>query len=245
MKPSIFRLAGLLGSTPPSMDISVGTGSTMPHTAMDALRTFPHDGWMDETGAFPKERRVAYRCGNESDYGCDPYTFAYTEVNRTGTGLNTSYVFCPLFFNQSSIHDVALTYGPRTPADLEAYMSFERVLIHELMHSDNVFKPSVERHMVFFGHISDRFDYLPGYPTSFGGIYGAQLSHAFAWYYAPVNNVKTTLNADNYAWYFSNNWLANQWGWNDTGTEDILSAGFEQDGEGNRAPYKYGEVLFE
>ena len=60
---------------------------------------------------------------------------------------------------------------------------------------------------------------IPGQPDG-QDIYGASRCHEWAWAYnrgpklGPVN-IKTALNADNYAWYLTNRWFDKHFQWNE------------------------------
>ncbi|KAE8369999.1 hypothetical protein BDV27DRAFT_140894 [Aspergillus caelatus] len=50
-------------------------------------------------------------------------------------------------------------------------------------------------------------------------VEGAEWSNILAWYGQSLPNVGVKYNADNYAWFWTNNWFNEKWGWKDNGLD--------------------------
>ncbi|KAE8419594.1 hypothetical protein BDV36DRAFT_282223 [Aspergillus pseudocaelatus] len=50
-------------------------------------------------------------------------------------------------------------------------------------------------------------------------VEGAEWSNILAWYGQSLPNVGVKYNADNYAWFWTNNWFNEKWGWEDNGLD--------------------------
>ena len=117
-------------------------------------------------------------------------------------------MFCPFFFKKSYLTDVTAA-GPKPLAQLGSLYTYEHLLVHELMHCDIVRTKEL---------VDDLTGNIPGQRDG-QGISSASRCHEWAWKdnrgpLGPVN-IKPALNADNYAWFFTNRWFDKQWKWNE------------------------------
>lgn len=186
--------------------------------------------WFPKYGKFPHgpKQRVKLLCKSPSAKKCRPGLGAFVQTPTADDDEhNTAWtiVFCPYYF--SSIHHAYIQRkaDKKDPGydGLPGLQSFESSLIHEFVHA---------RVMHGGPQILDIKDNLPWYgdepPPNDGDavhIYGAQYTHRFAWkwYDIPLKsgfhsvNYNTSLNADNYAWYYTNRYFQKRWNWDDTG----------------------------
>ncbi|KAE8333981.1 hypothetical protein BDV39DRAFT_188295 [Aspergillus sergii] len=54
-------------------------------------------------------------------------------------------------------------------------------------------------------------------------VFGAQWASVLAWYGPSLPRVGVKYNADNYAWFWTNNWFNEKWDWKDTGFDPKYS----------------------
>lgn len=127
------------------------------------------------------------RCASVKNLGAYRVSPSAFEAN------SWAIVFCPLFFAQKYLNRLT-EGGPKQLEDLYSLISFEHILAHEMLHCNIIGtkKPIVD----LKGNIPGQKDQQD--------IYGPTLCHEWAWAYdrGPVPggvNIKTALNADNYA----------------------------------------------
>ena len=161
-------------------------------------------------------KKIKYKCKAWPTLPCGTGTAAKTSgplADEDDPGWST--VFCPIFFSKTYryINEIG-NDGYKEVSELPQLHAREHVVVHELAHAD------VATGMRGATHIVDVKADLPGYRPG-ALINGANRAHRFAWVNAggdkPAIQVGATLNADNYAWVFTNEWFKDRWGWNDDG----------------------------
>jgi len=195
--------------------------------AMDSILMFPKIGKKDRNGEYGRRRQIKYKCKPWTSHPCVGKTAAKTSAPYIDPEEGWSTVFCPTFFEQYK-HIKELGNGQRrSPSALPLLNAYEHVIIHEWMHAN------IASGRYNSSHITDVQGNLPGERGPVA-IYGATRSHQFAWVkarnvYPTSVNPRVAVNADNYAWYFTNEWFAQRWNWKDDGRNLALDAGEIED----------------
>jgi len=190
--------------------------------AMDFAGRFPTNGKKDRKGNYVRAKQIKFRCKAFPGVPCTGKIGART--SRPGLDPDDGWVtvFCPYFFQSLKyINDIG--NGPsKIVSQLPTLSSFEHAMIHELMHAD------IATGRAGTDHITDMVSTIPGY-DGLVKIYGALTCHDFAWKFTnfvvnPGVNPEVSINADNYAWYFSNEWFAKRWNWQNNGRSLAIDA---------------------
>lgn len=184
---------------------------------------------------YGKEKNLMYTRARQIKFKCQPFPFipctgqaARTSGVQADEDQGWSTVFCPPFFEEVKFIQEIGNGPQKRLTDLAILASREHVMVHELMHAD------VATGRWGTNHIIDVISSIPG-TDGMVKMYGAQRCHEFAWKYADQKqgngvNPEVSWNADNYAWYYSNEFFAKRWGWVDDGrTLNMKTLGEEMD----------------
>ncbi|KAJ9652653.1 hypothetical protein H2198_008088 [Neophaeococcomyces mojaviensis] len=172
-------------------------------------------GGRDSAGRLKRAKQVKYTCREVNNAKrCGTGTAAQTHIPALDEGEGWATTFCPVFLD---VYEYMLDVGNvpnRIVYDLPLLHVREHVILHELAHAD------VASGRNTYNHITDIKESLPGYTPNLT-MYGATLSHKFAWLKSTDNpssvNPAVGYNADNFAWVYTNEWFAQRYGWNDDG----------------------------
>ncbi|PYI32566.1 hypothetical protein BP00DRAFT_456122 [Aspergillus indologenus CBS 114.80] len=152
--------------------------------------------------------KIAYRCRDTLAI-CKsvPGAAAVTAQPSRGQSEKWEVYLCDRFWGTGHLKDKR---HKNSPQDLETLRSFEHVIVHELLHCDVVTGSNPK--------IIDKKAVLPSWPTEVD-VYGASRCSEYAWLYADKQkaNFMVKENADNYAWFYTNNWFNDEWKWHDDG----------------------------
>ncbi|QMW28957.1 hypothetical protein G4B84_004292 [Aspergillus flavus NRRL3357] len=115
-------------------------------------------------------------------------------IENTNAGVEM--FFCDGFFRHKYLNDI--TNGEKKRVEsLPDLVSYEHLLAHEWTHVD-----------------------LLGSSIQFMDLeraFGAQWASVLAWYGPSLPRINVKYNADNYAWFWTNNWFNEKWDWKDNG----------------------------
>lgn len=175
-------------------------------TGLKNVEKFPTKGKKNRNGEFDQLKQITYKC-NPFEEGapnrCLLGAIAYTVIPAVADkGQGWATHFCPKFFEELKYIN---SFERRAdPSSMRYLASYEQSMIHELMHADVIGTPA---------HMDDIWADFPGVGRK--RAYGATLASRFAWLnvsrQVPTVNVFSRLNADNYAWYYSNLFFGDKW----------------------------------
>ncbi|PYH83084.1 hypothetical protein BO82DRAFT_400817 [Aspergillus uvarum CBS 121591] len=163
-----------------------------------------------------------------------PGVAAVTAQPNRGQSEKWKVYLCDRFWGTGHLKDKR---PKNSPQDLETLRSFEHIIVHELLHCDVVTGSNPR--------IIDEKAVLASWPTkvvrilpvviamlfillekatdSEQDVYGASRGSEYAWLYAAKKKANSVVkeNANDYAWFYTNNWVNDEWKWHDDdGGED-------------------------
>ncbi|KOC08138.1 hypothetical protein AFLA70_348g001291 [Aspergillus flavus AF70] len=126
-------------------------------------------------------------------------------IGNTNAGVEM--FFCDGFFRHKYLNDITNGEKKRVQS-LPDLVSYEHLLAHEWTHVDllgsSIQVMDLEVRNLDLGVQSRR-------------VFGAQWASVLAWYGPSLPRINVKYNADNYAWFWTNNWFNEKWDWKDNG----------------------------
>ncbi|KAE8165494.1 hypothetical protein BDV40DRAFT_297522 [Aspergillus tamarii] len=175
------------------------------HNVMTQVNMFPRLGKVGENNR-SGEYQVRYRCASKRQIPCT-HPGVYTFARRSNRGLDM--FFCDGFFRHKYLNDI--TNDRKMPVkSLPGLVSYEHLLAHEWTHVDLLGSSF---------HVMDLEAQNPNLGIKSRKVEGAGWSNILAWYGQSLPNVGVKYNADNYAWFWTNNWFNEKWEWKDNGLD--------------------------
>ncbi|OGM51358.1 hypothetical protein ABOM_000125 [Aspergillus bombycis] len=176
------------------------------HNVMTQVNMFPRLGKVGKDKK-KRENQVTYRCPSGPKSRCHINPEQITFNNKTKYGWEIS--LCDDFFRLKYLNDI--TNGEKKSAQsLPDLVSYEHSLAHEWAHVDLLGSSF---------HVMDITATNPNKPLKEKNVYGAEWSTVLAWYSGSPPSVGVKYNADNYAWFWTNNWFNEKWDWKDNGLD--------------------------
>ncbi|KAB8259540.1 hypothetical protein BDV32DRAFT_150422 [Aspergillus pseudonomiae] len=176
------------------------------HNVMTQVNMFPRLGKVGKDNK-KRDNQVTYRCPSGFNSRCytEPGLVTFNAKNKHRWEIH----FCNDFFRQKYLNDI--TNGEKRSAkSLPDLVSYEHTLAHEWTHIDLLGSSF---------HVMDIRATNPNNKIKERNVYGAEWSTVLAWYRGSLPSVGVKYNADNYAWFWTNNWFNEKWDWKDNGLD--------------------------
>lgn len=165
-----------------------------------------------------REKRIKVTCkplGRNS--GCRPGVGAYVPPSIADNPPGSTIVFCPKFFTKKYIEDLARPAW-QDVRDLEGLVSFEHQIIHELMHIQraNPTRPLYKiDDLIFRDERWKRCEETKVYGAECTYFFSRRNNYQMKGVFWP--NPEIAFTAESYAWFYTNMYFANRYGWTDDG----------------------------
>ncbi|KAH8648717.1 hypothetical protein BGZ60DRAFT_437521 [Tricladium varicosporioides] len=194
-----------------------------------SLQRYPREGKIDNQGNnYNIKKQVTYLCNDPKNKCKKPDERgnwggpqAYTIKPQFNKEEVFQINFCPKAWHDTNRKQVyinnLLGSGWQSFGGIRKMWTHEAMIIHEWMHASTIsgFTTKVV-------DVRDKISVLPGAEDE--QIYGDVKCHKYAWKYKVngwnVINPKTADNADNWAWFFTYNYVGGKFGWRVDGSQN-------------------------
>ncbi|KAE8381143.1 hypothetical protein BDV26DRAFT_289641 [Aspergillus bertholletiae] len=172
---------------------------------MTQVNLFPRLGKVGK-GNKKRDYQVAYRCRSSRRGPCPKR--GKTIATRKNSHGRWEMNFCEAFFSHKYLNDI--TNGEKMTAHkLGSLVSYEHLLAHDWTFVDLLGSSFHVKDLEAKNdnrHIKSK-------------ISGVEWANFFAWYWNAIPNFVVKYSAENYAWFWTNNWFNEKWDWKDNGLD--------------------------